>query len=428
MFGDVAHVEPGGKIIDVSGNVRLEGQSTRARRHRRDSHRRADLRRSRRDREHQERRAHRIRRAYVDRPRTRRQFERAHHAPRIESQWPLPTLSVFALFALALQSGQSTAAAAPAKQQQIISLDAQSSELDLRTNNVIFRKVRIAQGNMSVSADQGQATRQASGLNFDNSLWVFRGNVKITMDQGQLTRRRGANQLRQEAARQSGGPRQAGRVRTAHREDRQDRSRARRHDRLRRAPRASCGCRKMRGSATGKMRFAASRSSTTCSRKASSQTPPSRVRSACTSSSRRRRPPNHERAAGAEPRQKLQVTAGAQGFVARGRERRGGGPAGSERRRQDHRLLHDRRPHALRARRDLPRQSRHRPSAHAPAGSARARVPAAGALGVPPPVGVEQHHGHPRDASGSRRGAAHRAAERAARRSCISSTSATAWA
>jgi lipopolysaccharide export system protein LptC len=28
MFGDVAHVEPGGKIVDVTGNVRLEGQST----------------------------------------------------------------------------------------------------------------------------------------------------------------------------------------------------------------------------------------------------------------------------------------------------------------------------------------------------------------------------------------------------------------
>ena len=96
-------------------------------------------------------------------------------------------LKVFALLALTLQAGQSTAAAAPAKQQEIITLDAQSSELDLRTNNVLFRKVRIAQGNMSVSADQGQAAGQASGLNFDNSLWVFRGNVKITMDQGQLT-------------------------------------------------------------------------------------------------------------------------------------------------------------------------------------------------------------------------------------------------
>jgi lipopolysaccharide export system protein LptA len=68
-----------------------------------------------------------------------------------------------------------------------INLDAQSSELDLRTNNVYFRKVRIAQGANSVTADQGQATRQALGSGFDNSLWVFRGNVKITMEGGLLT-------------------------------------------------------------------------------------------------------------------------------------------------------------------------------------------------------------------------------------------------
>lgn len=28
MFGDTAHVEPGGKVVDVAGNVRLEGQDT----------------------------------------------------------------------------------------------------------------------------------------------------------------------------------------------------------------------------------------------------------------------------------------------------------------------------------------------------------------------------------------------------------------
>ena len=42
-----------------------------------------------------------------------------------------------------------------------IALDAQSSELDLKNNNVFFRKVRIAQGNNSVTADQGQASREA---------------------------------------------------------------------------------------------------------------------------------------------------------------------------------------------------------------------------------------------------------------------------
>jgi len=95
-------------------------------------------------------------------------------------------LKTFAALALTLQIGHAMAAAAPAK-QEVISLDAQSSELDLRSNNVEFRKVRIAQGNMTVTADQGQATRQASGLDFDNSVWVFRGNVKITMEQGQLS-------------------------------------------------------------------------------------------------------------------------------------------------------------------------------------------------------------------------------------------------
>src|SRR6202011_5652393 len=90
------------------------------------------------------------------------------------------TLKAVALFALALSALQAIAAHLD---QQAISLDAQSSELDYKNNNLIFRKVRISQGNMSVAAEQAQAT----GLDFDNSRWVFRGNVKITMDQGQLT-------------------------------------------------------------------------------------------------------------------------------------------------------------------------------------------------------------------------------------------------
>jgi lipopolysaccharide transport protein LptA len=90
------------------------------------------------------------------------------------------TLKAVALFALALPALQAIAARV---EQPAISLDAQSSELDYKNNNLLFRKVRITQGNMSVAADQAQAT----GLDFENSRWVFRGNVKITMDQGQLT-------------------------------------------------------------------------------------------------------------------------------------------------------------------------------------------------------------------------------------------------
>lgn len=92
------------------------------------------------------------------------------------------------LVALGLRMALAPAlAAAPKASAETIDLDAQSSELDLRSNNMFFRKVRIAQGAMSVSADQGQASREAVGGNFENSLWVFRGNVKITMQQGQLT-------------------------------------------------------------------------------------------------------------------------------------------------------------------------------------------------------------------------------------------------
>jgi lipopolysaccharide export system protein LptA len=90
------------------------------------------------------------------------------------------TLRALTWLALALPV---LAAGAAKIEQQSIALDAQSSELDYKNNNLVFHKVRIAQGNMSVAADQAQAT----GLDFENSHWVFRGSVKITMDQGLLT-------------------------------------------------------------------------------------------------------------------------------------------------------------------------------------------------------------------------------------------------
>lgn len=90
------------------------------------------------------------------------------------------TLKALALLALALPA---SAAFAAKVEQQTILLDAQSFEMDLKTNNLIYRKVRISQGDMSVTADQAQGT----GLDFEDSHWVFRGNVKITMDQGLLT-------------------------------------------------------------------------------------------------------------------------------------------------------------------------------------------------------------------------------------------------
>jgi lipopolysaccharide transport protein LptA len=76
--------------------------------------------------------------------------------------------------------------AAP-RQPLAIVLDAQSADADLSNNNVLFRKVRITQGDMSIAADQGQGTQQKTRLDFNDSLWIFRGNVKIVMNGGLLT-------------------------------------------------------------------------------------------------------------------------------------------------------------------------------------------------------------------------------------------------
>ena len=73
------------------------------------------------------------------------------------------------------------AAAAPPSRDPI-HLDAQSFELDYGNNVVVYHKVKISQGAMSVASDQARAT----GLDFENSHWVFQGNVRIVIDQGEM--------------------------------------------------------------------------------------------------------------------------------------------------------------------------------------------------------------------------------------------------
>jgi lipopolysaccharide transport protein LptA len=64
-----------------------------------------------------------------------------------------------------------------------INVDAKSSDFDYAKDTLLFRKVRVSQGTTSVEADEATAT----GLNFDNSRWVFRSNVKISVEGGSLT-------------------------------------------------------------------------------------------------------------------------------------------------------------------------------------------------------------------------------------------------
>jgi lipopolysaccharide transport protein LptA len=60
-----------------------------------------------------------------------------------------------------------------------VSVDAASSEVDYKTNTVVFRNVVISQGAMRVQAEHARAT----GLNFANSKWNFDGNVRIDAEQ-----------------------------------------------------------------------------------------------------------------------------------------------------------------------------------------------------------------------------------------------------
>jgi len=95
-------------------------------------------------------------------------------------------LSLVALLAPLAQANAAPATIARDREQPIF-MDSQSGYIDLKTNSAVFNKIRISQGGMSITADQGQASQQRSqNLYFENNVWNFRGNVKITVEQGQL--------------------------------------------------------------------------------------------------------------------------------------------------------------------------------------------------------------------------------------------------
>ena len=68
--------------------------------------------------------------------------------------------------------------AAPA--QVPISLDAESSELDLKNQRLVFTNARISQGDLKVYAD----TAASENLDFANAVWELAGNVRIESADG----------------------------------------------------------------------------------------------------------------------------------------------------------------------------------------------------------------------------------------------------
>lgn len=59
-----------------------------------------------------------------------------------------------------------------------VSLDAEWSSFDRQSNTMMFRGLRIAQGDFTIEADEAVA----SDLDFNRSEWEFNGNVRIAMD------------------------------------------------------------------------------------------------------------------------------------------------------------------------------------------------------------------------------------------------------
>jgi lipopolysaccharide transport protein LptA len=99
----------------------------------------------------------------------------AQAAPAPAAPAPVAAAAAAAAAAPAAAAPSASAAAALPTRQLPITVDAASSEVDYRTNTVVFSQVVISQGEMRVQADHAHA----SGLNFANSRWTFEGHVRI---------------------------------------------------------------------------------------------------------------------------------------------------------------------------------------------------------------------------------------------------------
>jgi lipopolysaccharide export system protein LptA len=75
-----------------------------------------------------------------------------------------------------------SAAAAPYDKQAPINLEAASSDFDYRNNTLVFKQIRITQGQLAVEAAEANAT----GLEFSNAQWTLKGDVRITVPDGKL--------------------------------------------------------------------------------------------------------------------------------------------------------------------------------------------------------------------------------------------------
>lgn len=103
----------------------------------------------------------------------------AASSPDCRSRRTPPPLAPALLGLLALCGVQPLGAQQP---QQEITLEAASSDFDRRNERLVFRQVRIQQGDTVVSADEAESR----DLDFSRGTWLFQGNVRIRSPMGDI--------------------------------------------------------------------------------------------------------------------------------------------------------------------------------------------------------------------------------------------------
>ena len=63
-----------------------------------------------------------------------------------------------------------------------ISLDADSTDYDGKNSMLMFKGLKLSQGNIGIEADEGRASK----LDFEDSVWRFTGNVIIDVENGHI--------------------------------------------------------------------------------------------------------------------------------------------------------------------------------------------------------------------------------------------------
>jgi lipopolysaccharide transport protein LptA len=93
-----------------------------------------------------------------------------------------PPAAALALAGLLAAGAPAPESGAAGQRDLPITVEADSTDFDYRNSVLVFRNVRIVQGDARVDAEKATAT----GLEFENSRWRFEGRVRITVEGGML--------------------------------------------------------------------------------------------------------------------------------------------------------------------------------------------------------------------------------------------------